>query len=99
MAARTDHDRRDAQHAARATIAIAMGRYIRRLTEAAYAHIEEVATSEPAGEIDWSSVGTVAANRALAFYGVTTASAAIDHEHRSLAAGDDPGDYTPHAGL
>ena len=95
MPARTDHDRRDAQHAARATIAVAMGRYVRRLTEAAYAHVEEVATSEHDGEIDWSAVGAAAANRALAAYGVTQVNAAVDVP--ALEAGDDPGDYTAHA--
>lgn len=78
MPARTDHDRRDAQHAARATIAIAMGRYIRRLTEAAYAHIEEVATSDLGDDIDWSAVGAASANRALTAYGVTAVEAPVD---------------------
>ena len=69
MPARTDHDRRDAQHAARATIAIALGRYIRRITEQAYAHIEEEATRDSIGDVDWSEVGTSAAHRALAAFG------------------------------
>ena len=74
MAARTDHDRRDAQHAARCTIAVAVGRYIRRMTEEAYAHIEEEATRHDGiTELDWSEVGTAAAHRALGSYGVGTA--------------------------
>ena len=78
MPARTDHDRRDAQHAARATIAIAMGRYIRRITEEAYAHIEQAATEHDGGSHDWSAIGTAAADRALSSYGVVTPAAAID---------------------
>ena len=77
MPARTDHDRRDAQHAARATIAIAIQRYVRRITEEAYAHIEERATSDD-DTIDWSDEGRVAANRALASYGVIRPDAAIE---------------------
>lgn len=95
MPARTDHDRRDAQHAARATIAVAMGRYIRRLTEQAYAHIEEEATRDSIGDIDWSSVGASAAHRALSAYGVTVAAPerALDGVAQALEPGDDSSDY------
>lgn len=87
MPARTDHDRRDAQHAARATIAIAMGRYIRRITEEAYAHIEQRAT-EALDDVDWSHVGAVAAAQALAAYGVTSPAVALDvGEVAEVAAG------------
>jgi len=73
MPSRTDHDRRDAQHAARATIAIFMARYIRRMTEEAYAHIEEEATRyDGTSALDWSDVGRAAAHQALATYGVST---------------------------
>lgn len=79
MPARTDHDRRDAQHAARARIAVAMGRYVRRLTEEAYAHIEEEATRHDGiTDIDWSRVGTASADQALASYGIGGADRAVD---------------------
>lgn len=78
MPARTDHDRRDAQHAARAEIAVAMGRYVRRLTEEAYAHIEQEATDHDGRPVDWSQVGKASAAKALSAYGVTTAAHAID---------------------
>ena len=93
MPARTDHDRRDAQHAARATIAVAISRYIRRATEEAYAHIEERATSHDGiSELDWSEVGRAAANQALASYGVVVGpQRAIDHDDSpALEAGADP---------
>lgn len=98
MPARTDHDRRDAQHAARATIAIAMGRYIRRVTEEAYAHIEERATRDDGSEaIDWSAVGASAANQALGSYlNAGTPERAIEAA-AALEAGDDPGQYAAHA--
>ncbi len=93
MPARTDHDRRDAQHAARATVAIAMGRYIRRITHEAYTEIEEVATRDHIGDVDWSAVGTAAANRALTSYGVIEAPAgAIDGSAVALEPGGDPED-------
>ena len=79
MPARTDHDRRDAQHAARARIAVAMGRYIRRLTEEAYAHIEQKGTEhDGVGVIDWSKVGADSADRALGSYGIIDPSPAIE---------------------
>jgi hypothetical protein len=94
LPARTDHDRRDAQHAARATIAIAMGRYVRRITEEAYAHIEQAATEATEDDIDWSHVGAASAYRALAHYGVAgTATAAVDAAdvaELDPAAGDIP---------
>lgn len=72
MPARTDHDRRDAQHSARVAVAEAFGRYIRRVTEEAYAHIEEAAASyDGTHDIDWSQVGRTSAHRALTAYGVT----------------------------
>lgn len=91
MAARTDHDRRDAQHAARATISVAIQRFVRRITEEAYAHIEERATSDGIGEVDWSDEGRVAANSALSSWGVIEPSRAIDHdEQAALEAPADP---------
>lgn len=85
MAARTDHDRRDAQHAARSTIAIAISRYIRRMTEEAYAHIEEEATRHDGiTELDWSEVGRTAAHRALGSYGISVG------PQRAIDADDSP---------
>jgi len=78
MPARTDHDRRDAQHAARARIAVQMSRYIRRLTEESYAHLEERAASHDGiSHVDWSEAGTAAADKALASYGIIAPRAAI----------------------
>lgn len=94
MPARTDHDRRDAQHAARATIAVAVSRYIRRMTEEAYAHIEEEATRHDGiTELDWSKVGTGAAHQALGSYGFTAGpERALDGDaNPALEAGADPG--------
>lgn len=90
MPARTDHDRRDAQHAARATIAIHVSRYIRRMTEMAYAHIEEEATRDDLGDTDWTEVGTAAAYRALGSYGVAAPVAAIEPDAPALEAGPAP---------
>lgn len=71
MPSRTDHDRRDAQHACRATIAIEIGRYLRRVTEAGYAHIEETVTALEGDEhVDHTALGIAAAHRALASYGI-----------------------------
>lgn len=73
MPARTDHDRRDAQHASRAEIAVTYARYIRRSTEEAYAYIEEEAARyDGTTPIDWSAVGKAAAHRALRSYGIVT---------------------------
>lgn len=94
MPARTDHDRRDAQHAARGVIAIAMGRYIRRIQEEAYAHIEQAATEEH-DDIDWSEVGAAAANRALRSYGVAAPGALVDAvpvAELGAGADEDPAD-------
>ena len=88
MPARTDHDRRDAQHAARARIAVAMGRYVRRLTEEAYAHIELEATNHDGdGYIDWSKVGTDSADRALGAYGILDPAPALEAEHAAITVG------------
>lgn len=91
MAARTDHDRRDAQHAVRATVAIEMGRYIRRIQEEAYAHIEqEAAEHDGRTDIDWSAVGIAAAHRALSSYGIVVGpQRAIDAAPVALEAGAD----------
>lgn len=70
MAARTDHDRRDAQQAARSTVAIYISRYVRRVTEEAYAHIEEVNANHDGEARDWSAVGVDAAHRALSSHGI-----------------------------
>lgn len=88
MPARTDHDRRDAQHAVRATVSMELGRYVRRIVEEAYAHIEQEATEHDDRDVDWSAVGIAAAHRALASYGITVGpSRAIDAETLVLDAG------------
>lgn len=90
MPARTDHDRRDAQHAVRATVAIEIGRYVRRIVEEAYAVIEqEAADYEHDGrDIDWSAVGIAAAHRALSSYGIVVGpTRAIDAVAVEVGAG------------
>lgn len=96
MPARTDHDRRDAQHAARATIAIAMGRYIRRVTEEAYAKIEQEAAEYDGSEpVNWSAVGAAAANQSLASYGAgSSLERAIEAEHVALEVGGGSTEFT-----
>lgn len=80
MPARTDHDRRDAQSAARNEIATYVQAYIRRLTSRAYAVIEEEATGNDSGDpVDWITAGKAAAYLALDEYGV-----AIPDHARSL---------------
>lgn len=89
MPARTDHDRRDAQHSARVAVAEALGRYVRRITEEAYAEIEkEAADYDGAAPVDWSAVGRAAAHRALTSYGVTVApERALEAPSAALEAG------------
>lgn len=92
MPARTDHERRDAQHAATATVMIYLGKYRRRLIEEAYAHIEEVTTRHDGiGSVDWTEVGKAGAYRALANYGIDVApEGAIEGVAPALEAGADP---------
>jgi len=81
MPARTDHDRRDAQHAARSKIAVYVARYTRRLIEEAYAHIEERNTNHDGiEEINWTEAGFLAADQAAASWGVIEPQAAIEGE-------------------
>lgn len=70
MAAVTDHDRRDAEHAARCEISIQISRYIRRLNEEAKAHIkQEIARAEHENRtIDGTKLGREAARVAAAAY-------------------------------
>lgn len=71
MPARTDHDRRDAQSAARGEIAVYMQAYVRRFVARAYALIEEEATGNDSGDpVDWITVGKAAAYHALEEQGV-----------------------------
>lgn len=87
MPARTDHDRRDAQDAARAEIRVAMNRYIRRVYEGALAHIEERATSHDGiTPIDWVYEGKVAAHSSLHSWGIDPPVATIE----AHAPGADP---------
>lgn len=56
-----------------------MGRYVRRLTEEAYALIELKGTEHDGiGTIDWSKVGADSADRALGSYGILEPSPALD---------------------
>lgn len=70
MSAVTDHDRRDAEHAARCEISIQISRYIRRLNAEAYAHIkQEIARAEHEQRgIDGTTLGREAAKIAAQAY-------------------------------
>ncbi len=91
MARKTDHDKRDAEHAARTTIQIAVQRYVRRLNDDAYTYIAQEALDHDGDEhIDWSEIGKGAATRALSSFGFTAPQEIIDApaERASLGDGD-----------
>lgn len=70
MAALSDHDRRDAEHALRAETAILIQKYVRRVVDVGKAYIKEE-LDEAAREgraVDGTSVGRAAAVRAAAAY-------------------------------
>lgn len=91
MPARTDHDRRDAQSAARATVSMQMGPYIRRMVERAYAIIEkEASENDGADPVDWVAVGQDAAYRALTEQGVRIPDRALAAVRAAIEAGPDP---------
>jgi hypothetical protein len=65
----SDHDRRDAEHALRAEIALLVGPYIRRILEQGKAIIQtdlESLTGEE--DVDGTAIGRAAAARAAAEY-------------------------------
>lgn len=97
MPARTDHDRRDAQHAARATVAVELGRYSRRLIELAYAAIEEEATRDHKDSFDWSEFGATAAARAIKKLGDENRAVAAGKQLPASSAGADSTDDAPNA--
>lgn len=67
MPAHSDHIRRDAEHAARSDMMVEISKYIRRVHEAAKAHINEsLANTE--GTIDGTSLGREAARVAITAY-------------------------------
>lgn len=69
MPAGSDHIRRDAEHAARALIAVELGKFRRRLEEAAKAHIgERLANADPGEPVDGTRLGFEASEAALASY-------------------------------
>lgn len=68
MPANSDHTRRDAQHAARAEIAIQIQKYVRRLSEEAYAHIAKALSEYSDGPIDGTALGREAAQAAFSRY-------------------------------
>ena len=80
MARLTDHDRRDAEHALRAEIALIQGRYTRRLYEAGKARIEEEFNRllKEGRDIDGLTTGRAAAQAvASQFFPSATTRAAI----------------------
>ena len=70
MAALSDHDRRDAEHASRAEIAILLQKYARRLTEEAKVYIKEEldAAAREGRSIDGTALGRAAAAHATGHY-------------------------------
>lgn len=77
MATLQDHDRRDAEHAARSIISIHIGRYVRRLIEDSKATIAERGKGDTDGEIDWTVVGVEAAEESLRSYGILAPTPAL----------------------
>jgi hypothetical protein len=81
MPSHSDHDRRDAWAAMRADIRLAVGRYTRRMEEAAKGHIQEkLEEAVQNGEaIDGTALGRVAAAEAVRTYiGAGAPTPAID---------------------
>lgn len=70
MAALSDHDRRDAEHAARAEVAILVQKYVRRMTELTKAYIKEDLdeAARHSRSVDGTALGRAAAARATAHY-------------------------------
>ncbi len=69
MPAGTDHIRRDAEHSARSDIRVEVMKIIRRLDEAAKAHVaERLANATPGELIDGTALGREAAKAALVSY-------------------------------
>ena len=80
MAARTDHTRLDAEHAARLEISKTLEKYKRRIYEEAKAHIATaIADAQPGSELDGSRIGEEAVSRVIAGYlGAADAAPAIE---------------------
>lgn len=70
MAALSDHDRRDAEHALRAETAILVQKYVRRVIELGKAYVkEELDEAARLGRpVDGTALGRGAASRAAAHY-------------------------------
>lgn len=71
MARLTDHDIRDAEHAARLACAEVLGKYQRRIAEMSKALIQErieKAAEEGNNDVDGSAIGRAAAYEAIAPY-------------------------------
>ncbi len=62
MSAKTDHIRRDAEHAARMEITLVLDQYKRRMYESAKAHIAGEITSLEGGTVDGLRLGREAAS-------------------------------------
>lgn len=76
-AGESNHLKRDARDAAFHEIAVELGKYRRRLVEAAYREVDNL-LADAEGEISGTSLGHDAAARALAEFGVTTPRAALE---------------------
>ena len=70
MAALSDHDRRDAEHALRAEFAILVQKYVRRGIDIGKAYIKEEldAAARDGRSVDGTAIGRAAAERAQAYY-------------------------------
>ena len=70
MAALSDHDRRDAEHAARMEFALIVGKYVRRMNDISKAYIKEDLddAAKNGRSVDGTSVGRAAAERAAKSY-------------------------------
>lgn len=95
MGAQFDHAKRDALHAARAEISIAITKYTRRLHETAFAYIdsERAKSSKGGSEIDGTALGRQAATVArTTWIGIDDGpEEAIETSAVAITDGQDPG--------
>lgn len=82
MAARNDHDTRDAEDAIRKEVNLLLGKYARRMTDSAYTYAAEelAAAKREKREVDGTNIGRRAAVRAI------NEIAALEGGNRALGA-------------
>ena len=96
MAALSDHDRRDAEHALRAETAILIQKYVRRVIDLGKAYVKEsldVAAREGA-PVNGTAIGRAAAARAAADYFSIDAGAAGNSELAAIEGAAAPAEAT-----